>query len=277
MSNNIHNSKVSEKAVWDGSIPPDDGASLNTSQLQAQPQMMFCYKCNNVIPNNSTYCPYCQVKLYTECPKCGVKYSSQYPACNQCGTNRLEYIETQRREKERIEAKKLEERLRQEKLEQEQQEREAHWRRKKEQIINTKEYQSIYSILEESLDSLDRKFILSFVLAFALLFIWVIVYIWVYEEGLFKVSSEEFLVILLWSAGGLFLCSVLLGYGYLTDPQKREQYILQYLKKYNCDYNKDMLNYVLNEMRDSTNRVTLGKLSEWCIEAYIKQAEVSSL
>ena len=98
--------KVSEKAIWEGSISPDNNTPSWASQNQAQPQMMFCYKCNNVIPGNSTYCPYCQIKLFTECPKCGVKYSSQYPACSQCGTNRQEYLQAQRREQERKEAAK---------------------------------------------------------------------------------------------------------------------------------------------------------------------------
>lgn len=98
------NNKVSEKAVWEGSISPDNDTPSIGSQMQAQPQMMFCYKCNNVIPGNSTFCPYCQIKLFTECPKCGAKYSSQYPACGQCGTNREEYLRAQRREQERKEA-----------------------------------------------------------------------------------------------------------------------------------------------------------------------------
>ncbi|MEE1190142.1 MAG: hypothetical protein UHN41_05200 [Bacteroidales bacterium] len=67
----MSNNKVSEKAVWEGSISPDNDTPSIGSQMQAQPQMMFCYKCNNVIPGNSTFCPYCQIKLFTECPKCG--------------------------------------------------------------------------------------------------------------------------------------------------------------------------------------------------------------
>jgi hypothetical protein len=88
--------KVSEKAIWEGSITPDNNTPSWASQMQTQPQMMFCYKCNNVIPGNSNYCPYCQVKLFTECPKCGAKYSSQYPACGQCGTNREKYLQAQK-------------------------------------------------------------------------------------------------------------------------------------------------------------------------------------
>ena len=94
----MHDNKVSEKAIWEGAITPDNDTPSIGSQMQTQPQMMFCYKCNNVIPGNSTFCPYCQIKLFVECPKCGAKYSSQYPACNQCGTNREEYLKTQRQE-----------------------------------------------------------------------------------------------------------------------------------------------------------------------------------
>ena len=104
MSNNMVDKNVSDKVVWENGLTPDNDFTPAMSQARSefqpysQPQMMFCYKCNNVIPGNSTFCPYCQIKLFVECPKCGAKYSSQYPACNQCGTNREEYLKTQRQE-----------------------------------------------------------------------------------------------------------------------------------------------------------------------------------
>ena len=98
MPNNIYDDTVSEKAIWEGSITPDNDTPSFASQMQSQPQMMFCYKCNQVIPADSKFCPYCQIELYVICPKCGVKYSSQYPICNQCGTNRQEYLKWQREE-----------------------------------------------------------------------------------------------------------------------------------------------------------------------------------
>lgn len=107
MSNNMVDKNVSDKVVWENGVTPDNDFTPAMSQPRSefhpysQPQMMFCYKCNNVIPGNSNYCPYCQIKLLTECPKCGVKYSSQYPVCNQCGTNRLEYLELEKKEQER--------------------------------------------------------------------------------------------------------------------------------------------------------------------------------
>lgn len=171
--------KVSEKAIWEGTITPDNDTQSMSSQMQTQPQMMFCYKCNNVIPNNSTFCPYCQIKLFVECPKCGEKYSSQYPACNNCGTNREEFIQMQRREAERKAAIERENRRRQEteerkrkeaEEEKERQERlkryeqQANERQQKEaylkeneKINGIEEYKTTYSILNEALKALDDE------------------------------------------------------------------------------------------------------------------------
>ena len=114
------NNKISEKAVWENGITADEpdytvvSQSVQTS-VQSQPQMMFCYNCNQVIPANSAFCPWCQIELYATCPKCGAKYSSQYPACNQCGTNRKVFLEVQQRREDVI--RKIEtERARIEKL-----------------------------------------------------------------------------------------------------------------------------------------------------------------
>ena len=100
MSNNIVDKNVSDKVVWENGVTHDNDFTPTISQPQpefhSQSQKMFCYNCNNVIPSNSTFCPYCQIKLFAECPKCGTKYSSQYPACNQCGTNREEYLRVQK-------------------------------------------------------------------------------------------------------------------------------------------------------------------------------------
>ena len=106
----MYDNKVSEKVIWEGAISPEDETPIIASQKQNQPQMMFCYKCNNVIPGDSKYCPCCQIKLYTKCPKCGAKYSTQYPFCNQCGTNRQKYLQWQRKEQKRKENIKEEDR-----------------------------------------------------------------------------------------------------------------------------------------------------------------------
>lgn len=178
--------KVSEKAIWEGSITPDNNTPSLASQMQTQPQMMFCFKCNNVIPSDSTFCPYCQIKLYTECPKCGASYSSQYPACSKCGTNREEYLQIQRREAERKaaierenkrrqdieERKRLEEERKRKEAEEEKErqerlkryEQQANERQQKDaylkenaEIKETEEYKITYSILSEALTALDNK------------------------------------------------------------------------------------------------------------------------
>lgn len=163
--------KVSEKAIWEGSIPSENENTQFSSFQQSQPQMMFCYKCNNVIPGNSKYCPCCKVELFTTCPKCGAKYSSQYHICNQCGTDRDEYLQAQRIEQEKKEAveremrrkKEIEERKRKEaEAERERQEmlrryeQEANKKKQKKayvaennEITKTAEYKSAYSALKE--------------------------------------------------------------------------------------------------------------------------------
>ena len=182
----MHDKKVSEKAIWEGSITPDNDNPSFASQMQSQPQMMFCYKCNQVIPGNSTFCPYCQVKLFTECPKCGAKYSSQYPACSQCGTNREGYLRAQRQEQERkrvieaenrrqreiAEQKKIEEERRRKEAEEERErqerfkkyQQEANERQQKEaylkenaEIMKTKEYETAYSLLNKAFDDYEKS------------------------------------------------------------------------------------------------------------------------
>ena len=245
------NNKVSEKAIWEDSITPDNETSSLGTHIQPQSQMMFCYKCNNIIPSNSKFCPCCNVVLFATCPKCGVKYSSQYLICNQCGTDRLEYLQLQMKEQERIAATELEERLRKEKLERkrreelERQEREAAAKleqrlRKEElerkqreklrqqqwetfqyqnaQIKNTKEYQSTYSILKEALESTRWKHT---------------------------------------------LC--------VFDTNMREHFIRKYISKKGCDYDQYMLDHILNRINCSFYQFTydvLNNLSELCITAY---------
>lgn len=182
----MHDKKVSENAIWEGSITPDNDNPSFASQMQSQPQMMFCYKCNQVISGNSTFCPYCQVKLFTECPKCGAKYSSQYPACSQCGTNREGYLRAQRQEQERkrvieaenrrqreiAEQKKIEEERRRKEAEEERErqerfkkyQQEANERQQKEaylkenaEIMKTKEYETAYSLLNKAFDDYEKS------------------------------------------------------------------------------------------------------------------------
>lgn len=171
----MNDNKVSEKAIWEGSITPDNDVPSLGSQMHTQPQMMFCYKCNNVIPGDSKYCPRCQIKLYVTCPKCGVEYSSQYSNCNQCGTNREEYLRAQRieqerkaaierenrRQKEIAEQKRLEEERKRKEAEaeierQKRMQREVYCKENAE-ITRTKEYESTYSILSEAFQDYKKR------------------------------------------------------------------------------------------------------------------------
>ena len=190
--------KVSEKAIWEGSIPSEDENTQFASSIQSQPQMMFCYKCNNVIPGNSRYCPYCQVELFTTCPKCGAKYSSQYPSCSQCGTNRQEYLQTQRREQERKEAQERENRRQREiqerkrleeeqrrKKEQEERERQERLKalaqqaeenlqkeaylKKNDEIMHTQEYIDSYSLLSMAIEDYEKRLLCRLVLLFVII------------------------------------------------------------------------------------------------------------
>jgi len=116
--------KISEKAVWDELVPSEDEKTSSASFGQpTQSQMMLCYKCNQIIPANSAFCPWCQTELFVTCPKCGNKYSSQYPSCHQCGTNRDLYLQEERnkqleiqKQKEEMRRRELDEHERQRKL-----------------------------------------------------------------------------------------------------------------------------------------------------------------
>ena len=182
----MRDNKVSKKAIWEGAISPDNDTPSIGSQMQTQSQMMFCYKCNNVIPSDSTFCPYCQIKLYTECPKCGASYSSQYPACSKCGTNREEYFQIQRREAERKAAIERENKRRQEieerkRLEEERKRKEAEEEKERQKrieayreqerlrpqkeaynaenkkIMASDEYRTTYLLLSKAIEAYGRK------------------------------------------------------------------------------------------------------------------------
>lgn len=279
----MDNNKVSEKAVWEGCITPDDDTPSIASQMQAQPQMMFCYKCNNVIPGNSKFCPCCNIELYTICPKCGEKYSSQYSICSQCGTNRVKFWEAQRREQERKEAIERENKRRQEILEREQREREqkealerqqretrrrqqlAAYERQKERIMNTKEYQSTYSILKEVLENWRRKhimIILLSIIAFAIITTWIALQ-----------NNDSLVLISVPLCFGLSF-SFVFTIARMFNVEKREKYIMQYISNNGSYYDNYILTYVVKQMGDSCYKYTydvLDNLSQWCIDAYKKQ------
>lgn len=133
--------KIADSAVWDNYTCDDNLIQASSAEhiLNHQSQMMFCYKCNQIIPSNSVFCPWCQTELLVTCPKCGKKYSSQYPVCNQCGVNREQYLaELKQREEERI---------RKETLESEEQKK-----RERKEEMRRKEKEERKRILEEQIE-----------------------------------------------------------------------------------------------------------------------------
>ena len=275
----MNDNKVSEKVIWENSITSDnDDITPTASQMHTQPQMMFCYKCDKVIPANSVFCPYCQVKLFAECPKCGVKYSSQYPICNQCGTNREEYLQLLKREQERREVverenrrqreiqerKRLEEerRIREEEEEKERQKRTREYelsrkeQLKKEEYVKenikireTEEYKSTYSLFHEALCSYRRK-----------------------------IKIEIAICVVLFTT--VFLIPAAVGYCiYIVcyRSERLRKYLLRnLLDKNGCD--NEMISYVnkyINSSLSFAENVEGGfesaDLSRFCIDAYRKK------
>lgn len=43
-----------------------------TASSSGASNTMICYACNEIIPANSEFCPYCSKKLFYTCPKCGM-------------------------------------------------------------------------------------------------------------------------------------------------------------------------------------------------------------
>lgn len=100
-----------------GSYGTSDYQRTNTSHndlIYNSPKTMVCYACNEIIPSNSEYCPYCKKKLYETCPKCGATYSSRFKVCNKCGTDRREFLNRQRKEEGQIREKEKEQQYKKE-------------------------------------------------------------------------------------------------------------------------------------------------------------------
>ena len=69
--------KISEKAVWEELSPDSSDSHYPGSSIHTQPHMMICFKCNQIIPENSVFCPSCGIQLYFDCPKCKYKFPFQ--------------------------------------------------------------------------------------------------------------------------------------------------------------------------------------------------------
>lgn len=297
--------KVSEKAIWEGSIPSENENTQFSSFQQSQPQMMFCYKCNNVIPGNSKYCPCCKVELFTTCQKCGAKYSSQYHICNQCGTDRDEYLRLQKIERERKDAierenqrqREIQERKRQEeeqrrKKEQEEKERQKFLKKAAEQadvyrqketylaentkIAKTEEYSTVYSLMLEALEQFKNKYKRKnkrTIIIFAILSLLDIYALdnhleeYLLPEG-FMQTAVGTIIILFLGFGWLWCLSIVIGN---SSSEKREKFVINYFE--NKDgYNKEFFNYVIEEMRTTNFDVSETKvLTKVCTIAYRKK------
>ncbi|MEE0888673.1 MAG: hypothetical protein U0L57_00500 [Bacteroidales bacterium] len=260
------NNKVSEKAVWEGSISPDNDTPSIGSQMQTQSQMMFCYKCNNVIPANSKFCPCCNIELYTTCPKCGVKYSSQYSICSQCGTNREDYLRAQRREQERKEAierenrrKRLEEALAQK----EQQEKKRRYEAENLKITETKECRLLYGAFYAHEKKCGNLLIIAILSLFALSML----FLWLMDPDK---NLELFFGIQI-TIGVLMIVTLIIEKICEHSEVVKAKHIIQYIVKYKqSDYDQDILNSVITQIKSSSN-ITEENLTRWCIVAYRKK------
>lgn len=108
--------RVTGLANYSGYNNPVGGYNFDSPSYggQSSHKTMVCYACNEIIPSNSEYCPYCKKKLYETCPKCGATYSSQFKVCNKCGTDRREFFNRQRKEEEKIREREKEQQYKKE-------------------------------------------------------------------------------------------------------------------------------------------------------------------
>ena len=108
--------KVGALGEFNG-YPERGGASHNMSSSPGTPHIdtistSICWKCGEIIPRDSEYCPFCGEQLFVSCPKCGHRYSAQYPNCNKCGTNREQHLKRLKEQKEEERQRKKEEDVR---------------------------------------------------------------------------------------------------------------------------------------------------------------------
>lgn len=93
---------------YDGHTRSSNPISLEKTEYAAN-KITACYACGEIIPEGSTFCPYCKKKLLTTCKKCGNTYSTQYSVCNKCGTDRYEYYQEMQAKEKEEKRRKLEE------------------------------------------------------------------------------------------------------------------------------------------------------------------------
>lgn len=93
---------------YDGHTRSSNPISLEKTEYAAN-KITACYACGEIIPEGSTFCPYCKKKLLTTCKKCGNTYSTQYSVCNKCGTDRYEYYQEMQAKEQEDRKRQLEE------------------------------------------------------------------------------------------------------------------------------------------------------------------------
>lgn len=263
---------ISDKAIWEGSIPSEG----ENTQVNPQPQMMFCYKCQNVIPGNSKYCPCCKVELFTTCPKCGAKYSSQYHICNQCGTDRDEYLRLQKIEQEKKEAAELEMRHQKEVEERKSRETEVENVKTKNayideniEIMKTAEYKSVHCAVEEIFDNAfemhNQNCTLMLILSLLML---VLSFLPTIILCCLQVEPDDWFFI---ATGIPLILLILLSIPYNKIYSDRTIYLKKCYTQYisdKQDYDKGLLTQNLIDMAGYQG---FDRLSECCIIAYRKK------
>lgn len=61
----------------------------------------ICPFCQEIIPSDADYCPFCSKKQEETCPRCGHVYPANFPSCPKCGTNRARYFAAIRESQQR--------------------------------------------------------------------------------------------------------------------------------------------------------------------------------
>lgn len=81
--------RVEGLGSYSGFRPSSDSVPFHEEPtvLSNNTKTSLCFKCGEIIPANSSFCPYCGTPLFVTCPACKKKHPSQYPFCPYCGTN----------------------------------------------------------------------------------------------------------------------------------------------------------------------------------------------
>lgn len=95
--------RVSGLGDYSGFFAPKSKGSVASIPV-SQRQMMgnkICPFCQEIIPSDADYCPFCSKKQEETCPCCGHVYPANFPVCPKCGTNREQYFAAIRESQQR--------------------------------------------------------------------------------------------------------------------------------------------------------------------------------